>query len=88
MQYSRNYSIITSLLRQKYVINCLYVFNNYFDKVVVTVKGSFVRNIFLDTYYRYLFQRLCKGLFQQRELNIHSKKLKRIKERLLICFRL
>ena len=34
-QYSRNYSIITSLQRENYIMNCLGFSNNYFDKAVV-----------------------------------------------------
>ena len=40
-QYSRDYSTVTSLLRQNYVMSCLEFSNNYFDKAVVMVQGSF-----------------------------------------------
>ena len=43
--YSRSYFNITSLVRQGYVMNCLDFSNNYFDTAVVTVQGSFAREI-------------------------------------------
>ena len=42
---SRNYYSIMSVLRQDYVMNCLGFPNNYFDKAVVTVQGSFTGDI-------------------------------------------
>ena len=44
-QCSRSYSIITSLLKPNYVINCLDFSNDCFDTAVVTVQGRFTREI-------------------------------------------
>ena len=45
MWYSRNYSIITTLLRQNYVMSFLGFSNNYFEKAALTVQGTFTRDI-------------------------------------------
>ena len=40
-----------SVLRQNYVMSCLGFPSNYFDKAVVTVQGSFTRDI-RNTYFK------------------------------------
>ena len=44
-KYSRSYSNITSLLRQNYALKYLEFSDNYFDTAVVTIQGSFTREI-------------------------------------------
>ena len=48
---SRCSPVITLLLRQKYVMNFLDFSDNYIDKAVVTVWGSFTRYIG-NTYFK------------------------------------
>ena len=43
--------MITSLLRPNYVMNCTDFSNNCLEKVVVTVQGSFTRDI-RNTYFK------------------------------------
>ena len=71
------------ILRQNYVMIYLGFSNNYFDKIVVIVQGSFTKR-----YQKYMFQELSERLIWQLEHNIHLRKRKGNKERLLTCFTL
>ena len=53
-------------------MTCLIFLNNYFDKAVVTVQGSFARDI-RHTYFK-------NSLLQQPELDIHWKSEKEIRK--------